>query len=61
MDKHPYDQLIDTFADKMKQHEDDNHGFGNFEKVGKDLGILRGTAWDASGLKDYCDFGFGDC
>jgi hypothetical protein len=28
--------------------------------VDKDLGLGRGTAWDASGWKDYCDFGFGD-
>ena len=60
MEKHPYDQLIDTVADKMKQHEDDNLGFGIFEKVDKDLGLGRGTAWDASGWKDYCDFGYGD-
>jgi len=60
MDKHPYDQLIETVADKMKEHEDDNLEFGIFEKVDKDLGLSRGTAWDASGWKDYCDFGFGD-
>ena len=60
MDKHPYDELIETVADKMKEHEDDNLGFGIFEKVDKDLGLGRGTAWDASGWKDYCDFGFGD-
>ena len=60
MDKHPYDQLIDTVADKMKEHEDDNLGFGIFEKVDKDLGLGRGTAWDASGWKDYCYFGFCD-
>ena len=59
VEKHPYDLLIDTVADKMKQHEDDNLGFGIFEKVDKDLGLSRGTAWDASGWKDYCDFGFG--
>jgi len=23
MEKHPYDQLIETVADKMKEHEDD--------------------------------------
>jgi hypothetical protein len=45
---------------KMKEHADDNLGFGIFEKVDKDLGLGRGTAWDASGWKDYCDFGFGD-
>jgi hypothetical protein len=45
----------------MKEYEDDNLGFGIFEKVDKDLGLGRGTAWDASGWKDYCDFGFGDC
>ena len=56
MDKHPYDELIETVADKMKQHEDDNLGFGIFEKVDKDLGLSRGTAWDASGWKDYRDF-----
>ena len=56
MEKHPYDQLIDTVADKMKQHEDDNFGFGIFEKVDKDLGLGRGTAWDASESEDYADF-----
>ena len=60
MEKHPYDQLIETVVDKMKQHKDDNLGFGIFEKVDKDLGLSRGTAWDASGWKDYCDIGFGD-
>jgi len=60
MEKHPYGELIDTVTDKMKQHEDDNLGFGIFEKVDKDLGLSRGTAWHASGWKDYCDFGFGD-
>ena len=52
MDKHSYDELIDTVADKMKQHEDDNLGFGIFEKVDKDLALSRGTAWDESGWKD---------
>jgi len=47
-------------ADKMKEHKEDNLGFGIFEKVDKDFGLSRGTAWDASGWKDYCDFGFGD-
>jgi hypothetical protein len=37
MEKHPYDQLIDTVADKMKEHEGDNLGFGIFEKVDKEL------------------------
>ena len=60
MEKHPHDQLIETVADKMKEHEDDNLRFGIFEKVDKDLGLSRGTAWDASGWKDYCDFGFDD-
>ena len=60
MEKHPYDQLIETVADKMKEYEDDNLRFGIFEKVDKDLGLSRGTAWDASGWKDYCDIGFGD-
>ena len=44
----------------MKEHEDDNRGFGIFDKVDKDLGLGRGTAWDASDWKDYSDFGFGD-
>ena len=60
MEKHPYNELIETVADNMKEHEDDSLGFGIFEKVDKDLGLGRGTAWDASGWKDYCDFGFGD-
>ena len=60
MDKHPYDELIEKVADKMKEYEDDNLRFGIFEKVDKDLGLGRGTAWDASGWKDYCDYGFGD-
>ena len=53
MEKHPYDKLIETVADKMKEHEDYNLGFEIFEKVDKDLGLPRGTAWDASGWKDY--------
>jgi len=65
MEKHPYEELIEAVADKMKEHEYDHLGFGIFEKVDKDLGLSRGTAWDASGWeasgwKDYCDFGFGD-
>ena len=32
MEKHPYEELIETVADKMKEHEDDNLGFGIFEK-----------------------------
>ena len=55
-----YDELITIVNDKIKEHEDYNLGFGIFEKVEKDLGLKRGTAWDASGWKDYCDFGFGD-
>ena len=44
----------------MKEYENDCLGFGIFEKVDKDLELSRGTAWDASGWKDYCDYGFGD-
>ena len=54
----PAEQVGENF--KMKEYEEDNLGFGIFEKVDKDLGLSRGTAWDASGWKDYCDFGFGD-
>ena len=60
MDKHPYDKLIENVAEKMKEYDDKDLGFEIFEKVDKDLGLGRGTAWDASGWKDYCDFGFGD-
>jgi len=60
MEKHPYDELIEKIADKMQQHKDDNLGFGIFEKVDKDLELARGTAWDATGWKDYWDYGFGD-
>ena len=56
MEKHPYDELIEKVADKMKEYEDDGLGFGIFEKVDKDLDLGRGTAWDASGYKDYADF-----
>ena len=56
MEKHPYDQLIETVADKMKEYENDGLGYGIFEKVDKDLGLSRGTTWDASGYKDYADF-----
>ena len=51
---------IPSPALENKRTEDDNLGYGIFEKVDKDLGLGRGTAWDASGWKDYCDFGFGD-
>ena len=60
MQKHSYDLTIETVADKMKEYKNENRRFGVFEKVDKDLGLGRGTAWDASGWKDYCDFGFGD-
>ena len=60
MQKHSYDLAIETVADKMKEYKNENRGFGVFEKVDKYLGLGRGTAWDASGWKDYCDFGFGD-
>ena len=52
MDKHPYDELIETVADKMKEHEDDNLGFGIFEKVDKDLGLRRGTSFEGFGWSD---------
>ena len=60
MEKHPYDALIEIVADKMKEYENDGLGYGIFEKIDKELNLARGTAWDASGWKDYCDFGFGD-
>ena len=44
MEKHPYDELIETVAEKMKEHEDDNLRFGIFEKVDKDLSLSQGTA-----------------
>tara|TARA_B100000780_G_scaffold257415_1_gene207239 strand:+ start:60 stop:161 length:102 start_codon:yes stop_codon:yes gene_type:complete len=31
-----------------------------FYKIDKELNASSGTAWDASGWKEYCDFGFGD-
>ena len=40
----------------MQKYENDGLGYGVFEKVDKDLGLSRGTAWDDSGWKDYCDF-----
>ena len=60
MQNHSYDLTIETVADKMKEYENEILGFGIFEKVDKELGLGRGTAWDASGWKDYCDFSFGD-
>ena len=56
MDKHPYDELIEKVPDKMREYENDGFGFGIFEKVDKDLGLRRGTAWDASESEDYADF-----
>jgi len=56
MDKHPYDELIEIVAVKMKEYENDGLGYGIFEKVDKNLNLARGTAWDASGYKDYADF-----
>jgi hypothetical protein len=32
---------------KVKEYEDDNLGFGIFEKVDKDLGLGRGTSFEA--------------
>ncbi|MDA8860099.1 hypothetical protein N9I33_01415 [Paracoccaceae bacterium] len=45
-----------SYTDKMQKYENDGLGYGVFEKVDKDLGLSRGTAWDVSGWKDYCDF-----
>jgi hypothetical protein len=33
---------------------------GVFSEIDKELNALSETAWDVSGWKDYCDFGFGD-
>ena len=52
MEKHPYDELIEIVADKMKKYENDGLGYGIFEKIDKELNLARGTAWDASGWKD---------
>ena len=60
MQNHSYDLTIETVANKMKEYKNENLGFEILEKVDKDLGLGRGTAWDASGWIDYCDFGFGD-
>jgi hypothetical protein len=54
--KHPYDELIEKVADKMKEYENEGLGYGIFEKIDKELNLARGTAWDASGYKDYADF-----
>ena len=40
----------------MQKYENDGLGFGIFEKVDKDLGLGRGTSFEASGWKDYVDF-----
>jgi len=40
----------------MHRNVNDGHGFGILEKVDKDLGLGRGTAWDASDYEDYADF-----
>ena len=39
--KHPYDELIETVADKMKEYENDGLGYGIFEKIDKELKIKR--------------------
>ena len=44
------------YTDKMQKYENDGLGFGIFEKVDKDLGLGRGTSFEASGWKDYADF-----
>lgn len=56
MNKHPYDELIENVAEKMKEYENKDLRFKIFEKVDKELGLGRGTSWEASGWKDYCDF-----
>ena len=49
-------ELIEKVAEKMKEYENDGLGYGIFEKIDKELNLARGTAWDASGYKDYADF-----
>ena len=56
MEKHPYDELIEKVADKMQKYENNGLGYGIFETIDKELNLARGTAWDASGYKDYADF-----
>ena len=56
MNKYPYDLLIEKESDKMHRNVNDGLGFGILEKVDKDLGLGRGTAWDASDYEDYADF-----
>ena len=34
--------------------------FGVFSEIDKKLNAKSETAWDVSGWKNYCDFGFGD-
>ena len=50
-----YDELIKVVSEKMEEHKDEN-SFGVFNKIDKELNASSGTAWDASGWKDYCDF-----
>ena len=33
MEKHPYDELIEKVADKMKEYENDGLGYAIFEKI----------------------------
>ena len=56
MEKHPYDELIEKVADKMKEYENDGLGYGIFKKIDKELNLARSTAWDASGYKGYAYF-----
>ena len=37
-----------------------NFLFGVVNTIDRELIASCGTAWDASGSNDYCDFGFGD-
>ena len=40
--KHPYDELIEKVADKIKEYENDGLGYEIFEQVDKDLGLGDG-------------------
>ena len=35
MEKHPYDGVIETVTDKMKEYKNDDLGYGIFEKIDK--------------------------
>ena len=54
-----YAEIIELVSDKITEFSNDN-SFKVLAKIDEDLGLPKGTSFDASGWKDYFDFYYDD-